>query len=58
MKENCLWWLLYVGIFLAYSKKSDVTLHNVIEKQKMFLGVSSLGNWAWDISFLGRGGYF
>ena len=50
--------LFYVGTFFAYSKKSDVTLHNVIEKQKMFLGVSSLENSAWDIFFLGRGGYF
>ena len=24
--------LIYVGIFLAYSKKSDVTLHNVIDE--------------------------
>ena len=24
--------LIYVGIFFAYSKKSDVTLHNVIDE--------------------------
>ena len=48
----------FVGAFFWGLKKSDVTLHNVIEKQKMFLGVSSLENSAWDIFFLGRGGYF
>ena len=41
--------------FLAYSKLSDLILHNVM-KQKMFLGVSSLRKFGMEFFFFWGGG--